>query len=182
MPAVPLFELSGTSIKPFRRLNSDAEIYEKEIEDLFWTNLEAFAGEPLFPVGRQLTLPGGGIPDIVALDSSGRIVLIEIKRDVDRSQVSQCLEYAGQGRQSDLDELARLYRAGPSQFFADWQAFTGTASPSLLSRVPRLMLVARGFDGRTRSALEYLQETGVPVNLVTVVFYADGAGKSCGRR
>jgi Restriction Enzyme Adenine Methylase Associated len=173
---MPLFELSGTLIKPFRRLHSDAEIYEKEIEDLFWENLEAFAGEPLFPVARQLVLPNGGIPDIVALDADGRIVIIEIKRDVEKTQVSQCLEYAGWGRQSSLDELARLYRAGPEQFFTDWQAFTGTSSPSLLHRVPRLMLVARAIHGRTGPAIEYLRDTGVPIDVITVVFYVDGIG------
>jgi hypothetical protein len=174
--AVPLFELAAGSIRPFRRLQSAAEVYETEIEELLWGNLEAFASEPLFAVARQKILPGGGIPDIVAIDADGRIVVIEIKRDVDRSQLSQCLEYAGWARQSSLDELARIYRGGQHDFFRDWQAFTGTPSPLLLNRVPRVMLVARAFDYRTRSALEYLQENGVPVTLITVVFYEDGSG------
>ena len=64
--------------------------YEREIEALAWSNLEAFTGEALFPVARQARISGGGIPDILALDESGRVVVIEVKRDMDRSQLAQC--------------------------------------------------------------------------------------------
>lgn len=173
---MPLFDVSGDSIKPFRRLSSSADVYEHEIETLFWDDLEAFAGEPLFAVARQARLIGGGIPDILALDPSGRVVVIEIKRDVDRSQLAQCLEYAGWARQTSLDELAGLYTSGPEKFFTDWQEFTGTSTPVLLSRVPRVHLVARSFASRTESALKYLQDGGVPVKLITIVFYEDSDG------
>lgn len=46
----------------------------------------------------------------------------------------------------------------------------------LLDRAPRLVLVARSFHDRTDSALRYLQENGVPVQLITVVFYEDAGG------
>ncbi len=71
------------------------DLYEKEIEDLVWGNLELFIGDPLFPLRRQAVLPGGGLPDILALDKAGRVVVVEVKRDVDRRQLSQALEYAG---------------------------------------------------------------------------------------
>lgn len=173
---MPLFDISGASPKPFRRLNSAAEIYEAEIETLFWSDLESFTGEPLFAIARQAKISGGGVPDIVALDGTGRVVVIEIKRDVDRNQLSQCLEYAGWARQASLDDLAGLYHGGPANFFADWQEFTDTDSPRILNRLPRLILVARSFDGRTESALNYLSDNGVPVKLISVLFYEDSSG------
>jgi hypothetical protein len=174
---VPLFDLSGDTPRPFRRLNSTAEYYEKEIEDLFWADLEAFAGEPLFAVARQPRLFGGGIPDIVAIDSTGHIVVIEVKRDVDRAHLAQCLEYAGWARRATVGELADLYRSGPHRFFADWQGFTGTTEPLPLDRSPRLILVARSFDGRTESAFGFLTDSNVPVKLLRIVFYEDVDGK-----
>lgn len=173
---MPLFDLSTERPRPFRRLNSSAEVYEQEIERLFWDDLEAFAGEPLFAVARQPRIPGGGIPDIVALDPAGRVVVVEVKRDIDRSQLAQCLEYAGWARRTSLDGLAALYEGGPTRFFPDWQQFTGTETPVVVAPVPRLLLVARSFDGRTQSAFEFLQEHGVPVGLVKVVFYEDSHG------
>jgi hypothetical protein len=91
------------------------DLYEKEIEALAWNNLELFAGETLFPLCRQPSLPSGGKPDIFALDSLGRVWVIEVKRDVDRQQLSQALEYAGWARSTNLDELAKWFLC-PAQF------------------------------------------------------------------
>jgi hypothetical protein len=119
---VPLYEIDKAGeLTPFRRLQG-ADLYEREIEDLFWTNPEEFVGESLFLVARQANLPSGGRPDIVALDKDARVVVVEIKRDVDRGQLAQCLEYAGWARTTSLDELSALYQRGPQgEFFTGWQ-------------------------------------------------------------
>jgi hypothetical protein len=97
---MPLFEIQqpGGVLKPFRQLHGGAELYESEIESLLWDSLEDLTGEALFPVARQPNIRGGGRPDIVALTREGRVVVIEVKRDVDRGQLAQCLEYAGWAR------------------------------------------------------------------------------------
>lgn len=174
---MPLFEVTGESLIPFRLVKPGADLYEKEIEDLVWGDLEAFTGESLFPVARQPTLNGGGRPDVVALDESGRVVVIEIKRDVDRSQLAQCLEYAGWARTTSLDEIAGLYHRGPEGFFTDWQEFTDSFTPVVINHQPRIVLVARDFQGRTRSAFDFLHENGVPVTVLPVAIYEDDAGR-----
>lgn len=85
---MPLFELVDGALRPFTQLRPGPELYEQQIEQLVWDDLEAFTGEPLFPVARQARIGAGGIPDIVALDQSGRVVVIEIKRDIDRGQLA----------------------------------------------------------------------------------------------
>lgn len=171
---MPLFEVedAGTLV-PFRQLLGGAELYESEIEDLLWSNLEEFTGEALFRVRRQPTLTGGGRPDIVSLDRQGAAVVIEVKRDVDRGQLAQCLEYAGWARTTNLDELAGLYHAGADNFWSDWQEFTESAVPVRVLRSPRLILVARDFHGRTGSAFEFLLENNLPVRLIRVSLYED---------
>src|SRR5688500_1611481 len=156
---MPLFEIrDGSPLVAFRTLRGGAELYESEIEDLVWASPEELVGESLFPVARQPVLPGGGRPDVVALDGEARVVVIEIKRDIDRSQLAQCLEYAGWARTTNLDELARMYHEGPDAFFAGWQQFTDAIAPTPIRRSPRLVLIARDFHGRTGSALEFLVE------------------------
>jgi hypothetical protein len=113
----------------------------------------------------------------VALDHDARVIVGEVKRDVDRGQLAQCLEYAGWARTTNLDELAGMYHSGPSAFFADWQEFTESAAPVRIRRSPRLMLIARDFHGRTGSALEFLIENGLPVKLIRVSLYEDLAGR-----
>ena len=175
---MPLFEIGTDSdLVPFRQLRGGVELYEKEIETLLWANLEEFTGESLFPVAVQPSIEIGGRPDIVALDSAGNVVVIEIKRDVDRGQLAQCLEYAGWARSTSLDDLARIYHRQQAAFFKDWQAFTETPSLTVLSRRPRLILVARDFHGRTESAFEFLMENRLPVKLIRVSIYEDLQGR-----
>jgi hypothetical protein len=180
---MPLYELDDGNLKPFSRLKPGPALYEQEIEALVWSDLEAFTGESLFPVARQAHIAGGGVPDILALDDTGRVVVIEVKRDIDRSQLAQCLEYAGWARLTNLDEISGLYdrnspeHSGPAAFFRDWQDFTESTSPVTINPQPRLYLVARDFEGRTRSALDFLRENSLPVAVVPVTIYEDPAGR-----
>jgi hypothetical protein len=180
---MPLYELRDGVLAPFARLRPGPELYEQEIETLVWADLEAFTGEPLFPVARQARIVGGGVPDILALDESGRVVVIEVKRDIDRGQLAQCLEYAGWARLTNLDEIASLYNRGKpdhvgvAAFFRDWQDFTETATPITINPQPRLYLIARDFEGRTRSALDFLRENSLPVTVVPVTVYEDPTGR-----
>lgn len=70
---MPLFEIGDDQLVPFRRIQAGGDLYEKEIEDLLWTNLDWFVGQPLFPVARQAQLGGGLTVDVVALDTEGRV-------------------------------------------------------------------------------------------------------------
>jgi hypothetical protein len=135
---MPLYELNPEGeLLPFRRLHGGDGLYEADIETVPWNNLDEMTGESLFAIARQPQVTGGGKPDIVALDHDGRVVVIEVKRDIDRGQLAQCLEYAGWGRTTGLDELSGLYHLGREAFFRDWQEFTGSATPSVINRSPR---------------------------------------------
>ena len=176
---MPLFEITADeSLTPFRRLGGGADLYESELESLLWSNIDDLTGESLFfRVARQPTVAAGGRPDLLALDLDAHVVVIEIKRDVDRTQLAQCLEYAGWARNTNLDELASLYHLGADRFFADWQQFTESENPRVISRPPRLLLVARDFQGRSADAFEFLAENGLPVGLLGVSLYQDQQGR-----
>lgn len=174
---MPLFEVTTNELVPFRRVQAGPELYENEIEALMWDNLEAFTGEPLFRLARQPQIRTGGRPDIVALDADGNVHVVEVKRDVHRGQLAQCLEYAGWARNANLDELAGIYHAGPDAFFADWTEFTDTTAPRLVSRTPRLVLVARDIDGRTADALGFLTDSNLAILVLRVVVYQDQHGR-----
>ena len=112
-----LYEIAADDeLVPFRRLSGETGLYEREIEDLVWSNPEEILGEPLFRIARQpVALNIGGRPDVVALDGDARVVVVEIKRDVDRSQLAQCLEYAGWGRTAPTSTSSRRCITAPRQ-------------------------------------------------------------------
>src|SRR5665213_1393358 len=174
---MPLYEIATDGLVPFRQLRGGPELYEAEIERLLWANLDDLVGELLFPVCRQGSILGGGKPDIVELDKSGSVVVIEVKREVDRSQLAQCLEYAGWARTTNLDEVAGLYHRDVPRFWSEWQQFTGTTEPQRVTRSPRLILVARDFHQRTESALNFLRENGLPVTVIRIALYEDVNGR-----
>jgi hypothetical protein len=62
-------------------------------------------------------------------------------------------------------------------FWTDWQEFTGTDEPRRVTKSPRLVLVARDFDGRTGSALEFLQDNGLPITIIRLALYEDAKGR-----
>ncbi|EQD53729.1 hypothetical protein B1B_10064, partial [mine drainage metagenome] len=66
---------------------------------------------------------------------------------------------------------------GVEAFFRDWQDFTDTATPLTIKPQPRLLLVARDFEGRTRSALDFLRENSLPVMVIPVTMYQDANGR-----
>lgn len=166
----------GEGLVAFTKYSASEGLYESEVEDLLWENLDDLLGTPLFKIARQAHLPHGGKPDIVALDSAGRPVIVEVKRDMDRSQLAQALEYAGWARSSNLQEIAALYSSGLEQFWSDWLEFTGTEQPVSIVAAPRMVLAAASFHDRTQSALDFLRENGLPLMVLTIGMYRDAEG------
>ena len=113
---MPLFEIGEDELVPFRRVQAGPDLYEKEIEELLWANPDAFVGTPLFPVARQPALSGKLRPDVVALDDRGHVHVIEVKRDIARDQLAQCLEYAGWALDTSLDVCSDVPRRRDSVF------------------------------------------------------------------
>lgn len=105
------------------------------------------------------------------------MVVIEVKRDVDRNQLAQALEPAGWARNTNLDALASHYHGGAAAFWDDWMEFTATAHPVLVQSDPKVVLVARSFDERTSAALDFLLQHKLPVQVLRVAFYVDATGR-----
>lgn len=56
---MPIFDLSADGLVPIMRQAINSGVYEREIEDLLWNNIEEITGDNLFRLARQPYLPGG---------------------------------------------------------------------------------------------------------------------------
>src|SRR5256885_1691077 len=93
---MPLWKITeaGPKLLPETRLNEE-KLLEKHLED--WIAADpSLLGEPLLVIGRQVLIPDTKDRlDLLALDSQGAAVIIELKRGLLKDPVDvQALRYA----------------------------------------------------------------------------------------
>lgn len=122
--------------------------------------------------------------DVLGLDSDGRLVVAELKRDRAPDFVTmQAINYASRASRFDLDELAEAFLSfrrhaddGPATSDEALAALRAHA-PSLSAesiRNPRIVLVAGDFPAAVTSSVVWLSERDLDITLVQVRAYRWG--------
>src|SRR4051794_20601199 len=132
-----LFEVRPDGLIPFRALAGGAATYDQALEDVLWSNLDLVIGEPLLRLRRRPSIGGGGQPAVVALDRRGHLVVVYARWEIDRADLTDCLEYAAWARAATEDDIIAMHWRGATEFAADWAAFASGAALQLGS-APRL--------------------------------------------
>jgi hypothetical protein len=138
-------------------------------------------------VGRQVRTAFGTRVDLLALDSQGDLVVIELKRDkTPRDIVAQVLEYGAWAKTLKADDIARVFeefKRGPpartsarislDQAFKD--KFRVREMPEELNESHQLVIVASSLDPTTERVVSYLlQHHGVNINAVFFRVFKEG--------
>lgn len=177
---MPLYKLDSTgSFEPFEE--KPFAHLEKKLETWVEANPHLIAGDDRFVVfGRQVHTAFGRIVDLLAIDESGAVVVIELKRgETPRQVIAQALEYAAwidSLSVDELDELAVRYtsRAGGEGLdllaLYDEEFGPGEGDPAdleadeseMAERVTfnnsqRVVIVAEEFSGEVEQTLRYLR-------------------------
>ncbi|HEX2205299.1 MAG TPA: endonuclease NucS domain-containing protein [Longimicrobium sp.] len=153
---------------------------ERLLEDILVASPDLLQDE-LVLVGRQVPTAGGPL-DLLGIDADGRLVVFELKRGVlTREAIAQVLDYASDLATMDLETLGRLVeessrRPGLPQIanFLEWYGENYAPDTAPLKERPRMVLVGLGVDERALRVVNFLAETGVPIQLLT--FHAFSAG------
>lgn len=183
---MPLYRILSSEMKlqAFRAIELGQKYQEKDLEDWIEANPEILvADEPLLIIGRQVNTPVG-IIDLLALDSNGSGVVVELKRAPDqRGAVSQSIEYASwltDLNSEDLSSLAEDYfhRRGMNNSMSEhWQsAFGSEYRASTINQMQRLFIVIEGEHDRMSSMVRYLRTTGLDISLLSYNFYLTDTG------
>jgi hypothetical protein len=158
---------------------SDLGIVEKAIEE--WIALNP---DLLFPKEQVLvfaqSIAGERMADVLALDSVGNLLIVEVKRDwSSRSTVSQLLEYAAGYKDSSYEffnQLAKQYKKWPGgelverfRVFAENPVF----SEQQLCKRQRVFIVAPESDTGLKKIIDWLRHYGVPIEFVPFRLFAD---------
>lgn len=156
---------------------ADAGVTEAQIEKaLASCPASLFAarkdGEPILVV--KTSKQGARMPDVIALDSQGRLVLVECKRaSADRDTLAQLLDYASDYDQEAFKHLLRDWETGegegkPVGLLERFQEFADdpTVAEERLGKEQVLVVVAAGEGSDFTRIAAYLKKRGVPVYFV----------------
>jgi hypothetical protein len=127
-------------------------------------------GATLLIVGRQVMTAHGGFIDLLAIDDTGAVHVIELKRDkTPRDVTAQTLDYASWvstlGR-ADIINIFANYQPGIALEVAFEERFGGTL-PDEINATQALTIVAASVDAATERIVRFLNEDfGIPINVV----------------
>lgn len=196
---VGIWKLGDAKLVPVAYSKMDSE---KRLETVLAEDISVVDPD-LMLVGRQVATAYGKFIDLLALDSAGRVVVLELKRDrTPREVVAQLLDYGSWVRGLKEDDLTGIYAAfvekqranlatinsgatgAPQSMPASLdQAFrahfaTEDGLPENLNESHKLVLVASELDESSERIITYLaEEHGVAINAVFFRVFRDGANE-----
>ena len=174
------FKIGG---KYIQKPASEIGIREKNIENWIADNPQLiFPNEEILTIGQSIS--GRSMADVLALDTSGNLIIIEIKRDwSNRKTIGQLLEYAAKFKDVSYERLAEEVKKYDKweegelydKFldFADDKEFPRKD----IGKSQRVMIVAPDSDSGLKRIIDWLKDYGVPVEFVPFHIYTDKDNK-----
>ena len=187
------YKLSKLDSKTLKEL----KYKESDLEELLRANIEILSGddESLLIVGQQVRTKAKGRSDLIAIDSNGYLVLIEIKRDKFDSENRkepfeiQAIRYAASNATiTDYQTLVKSVYAPyiekhKNEFDLKGKSTNEYALKSMeefleqhnafktFNQKQRLILVASEIDDQTKSAVAWLNHSGVDIQCFELDVY-----------
>ncbi|MBO0901360.1 hypothetical protein J1G43_15455 [Cellulomonas sp. zg-ZUI22] len=172
---MPIFELDDGRPRLVQPMQPLAGSFAQEVTALVTHHLAAIAGEPLFVVRARGASDRSDLPELLALDASGRPVVVAVAQVLDEDAIVTALRHGGAAARMTTADLARAYHADPSRFAVDFAAFRehvpfGAAAGRSRGGV-RLLLLCSEVAAEAADALGFLRggEHQVDVMQVGVV-------------
>ena len=151
---------------------------ESRLEDWLRDDISMINDE-LIVIGQQVETEYGGVIDLLAMDSFGDLVILELKRDrTPRDIVAQALDYASWVQRMDYEDVLDcasnfFKRIGEDKTLE--QAFSDKFDyelPEVINASHSIYIVASSLDSATERIVEYLSEThGVDINAATFTYF-----------
>jgi hypothetical protein len=167
---MPIFELDEGRARLVQPMQPLPGSFASDCTSLLTHHLSAIAGEPLFPVRRRSDAPEhADLPEMLALDPTGRVVVIEVVQVLDDDAVVAALRHAGGAARMTGTDLARGYHADPDRFAVDFAAFRDQVAFGMTSsrrEGVRLVVLCSEVAPEAGDTLGYLRGPGRHVDIL----------------
>ena len=180
MEQIKLWKIESDGVMKISKKPLD---YEHRLEKWLIEDISILSPN-LAVIGSQIVTPYGKKIDILAINSVGELIIIELKRDKTyREVIAQVLDYATWIKDLDYDELTDiLNKYGKSEhkdiedFFS--AAFDKDVQDIELNSDHKMIIVGSDIDDSTVRIINYLAKEpySVNINAVNFNYYKDSEG------
>jgi len=141
-------------------------------------------------VGRQIQTPFNKYIDLLALDSSGSLIIIELKKDkTARETVAQTIDYASWIKNLDATGIAEIYESFCEKYSrvsrriedAYFEKYGTQLNEDELNSSHQIVIVASELDSSTERIVRYLADSQIPINIVFFQIFQDGENRYLSR-
>jgi hypothetical protein len=169
----------------FIKLDSEQLLEQQIFEDISILN------ENWLLIGRQVYTDYGKYIDLLAIDASGSVIVIELKKHkTPRDVVAQAIDYAAWVEKLQTDRIVKIYQLFAQQYklpvtsfdkvFED--KFGSTPSEDEVNSSHQMVIVAAELDASTERIINYLNDkASVAINAVFFSVFGDGDNKYLSR-
>jgi len=162
---------------------AEVGLKEKNIEDFIASNPETlFPNEEVLVIAQSISYRN--MADVLALDATGNLIIVEIKRDhSSRETVGQLLEYAAKMKvvtYDELNDISQKYKKRPTiDLYDAFKIFSddNDIEKDKLGTKQRIIIVAPDSDEGLQRIVTWLRSYGVPIEFVPFSIFADEQGQ-----
>lgn len=172
-----------------KRLSKSKLKSENELEDMICQDMTILY-EHWLPIGRQVATDHGGKIDILAIDQSGNLVVIELKKNkTPREVITQAMDYASWVKTLDSSKIAGIYKRYSKGLNSKFESlddavqdkFNTTFSEDEINQGHQIVIVASELDLSTERIVHYLNDYDLPINTVFFNVFRDGDNRYLSR-
>lgn len=180
----------ATEIKAWQILNGKLQAIETslaeegrtepyDLEEWIASN-PAIVSTELIMIGRQVTTKSGSL-DLLGIDRSGNLVIIELKRDkLPREALAQAIDYASDIANWSIDKISEICTKYTGKSLEDSinESFPSIDLESLnINGSQRIVLVGFGIESSLERMIEWLSDSyGVNVNAIALKYVKTSSG------
>ena len=141
-----------------------------DLEPWIYSNPEIL-GSDILIIGRQVTSKSGPI-DLLGIDSSGNMVVVELKRDkLPRESLAQAIDYASDVAMWTIDKISEVCMASTEKSLEELfvEKFPDTEIETLnINSMQRILLVGFSIASSLERMIEWLSD-GYGVNINAII-------------
>lgn len=164
---------------------------EEALEDYISTDI-GILNDRWMLIGRQVHTDYGKFIDLLALDETGTLIVIELKRNLTpRDVVAQAIDYAAWVENLTSDRIADIFLQYAATYRKDLQGLSLDAAfkqrfkcdlpQDDLNETHQIVVVAARLDESTERIVTYLSDRGIAINVVFFQVFADGGQRFLSR-